>query len=324
MKTLNLAAVCFICLLFGEGLASAQPAGKPPDADAAWKALQQAAALPEQKHNDEQVAADALAASKQANAFYTQFPNSSNVLAAKILECKLLQTAYFHGDRVFAKWDNAEANLVPNSGLSAEERYDLRVPVLRELIRRFPGREKPYDMLLSLAAMSPDDKARPIANEILTDPVSDALKDKAKALLRRLNEVGKPLDIRFTAIDGREVALSQMKGKVVLIDFWATWCVSCVEEIPLLKDSYQKFHSRGFEIVGISSDANEKTLDNFVQKRGLPWPEYFEGQNPKNKFGTEFVIEDLPTLWLVDKKGNLRETAARDDLPGEIEKLLAE
>jgi thiol-disulfide isomerase/thioredoxin len=225
---------------------------------------------------------------------------------------------------VFAKWGNAEANLVPNSGLSAEERYDLRLPVLRELIKRFPGKEKPYDMLLSLAAMSPDDKARPIANEILTDPVSDALKDKAKALLRRLNEVGKPIDVRFTAVDGREVDLSQMKGKVVLIDFWATWCVSCVEEIPLLKDSYQKFHSRGFDIVGISFDTSEKALDNFVQKRDLSWPQYFRGQNPQNKFGTEFVIEELPTLWLVDKKGNLRDTDAASDLQGKIEKLLAE
>jgi thiol-disulfide isomerase/thioredoxin len=299
-------------------------AGGPSDADAAWKALQQAAALPEQKHNDEQIAADALAASKQANSFYTQFPNSSNALAAKILECKLLQTAYFHGDKVFAKWANAEANLVPNSGLSAEERYDLRLPVLRELIKRFPGKEKPYAMLLSLAAMSPDDKARPIANEILTDPVSDALKDKARALLRRLNEAGKPLDVRFTAIDGRQVDLNQMKGKVVLIDFWATWCVSCVEEIPLLKECYQKFHSRGFEIVGISFDTNEKTLDNFVQKRGLPWPQYFGGQGPQNKFRTEFFIEWIPTLWLVDKKGNLRETDASSDLKGKIEKLLAE
>jgi thiol-disulfide isomerase/thioredoxin len=324
MKTLNLVAVYLICLLFSEGLASAQPAGGPPVADTAWKALQQAASLPEQKHNDEQVAADALAASKEAKAFYTQFPNSSNALAAKILECKLLQTAYFHGDRVFAKWGNAEANLVPNSGLSAEERYDLRLPVLRELIKRFPGKEKPYDMLLSLAAMSPDDKARPIANEILTDPVSDALKDKAKALLRRLNEVGKPIDVRFTAVDGREVDLSQMKGKVVLIDFWATWCVSCVEEIPLLKDSYQKFHSRGFDIVGISFDTSEKALDNFVQKRDLSWPQYFRGQNPQNKFGTEFVIEELPTLWLVDKNGNLRETDASSDLQSKIEKLLAE
>ena len=325
MKTYNLAVVFSIFLLFGERFASAQPTGKPPDANAAWKQLQQAAVLPGLQHNDEQVAAAALAASEKANAFYNQFPDSSNALAAKILECKLLQTAYDHGDKqVFGKWNGAQANLVPNSGLSADERFDLRLPVLRELIKRYPTKEKPYVMLLSLAAMSPDDKARPIANEILADPVSNALKDKAKALLRRLNEVGKPLDVKFMATDGREVDLSQMKGKVVLIDFWATWCVSCVQEIPLIKKDYEKFHSQGFDVVGISFDTDEKTLANFVQKRDLPWPQYIGGHNPQNKFGAEFVIEELPTLWLVDKKGNLRETDANDELPGKIEKLLAE
>lgn len=328
MKTLNHATVCVILVLFSFRLASAQTAGNSPNADTAWRELQRTNLLSilfVVQHHDGDSAAVAVAASERAKAFYTQFPDSSNALAARIMECKMLQTAYIYGDRqVFAKWMNAQANLVPNSELTADERFDLRLPAVRELMRRFPGKEKPYVMLLSLAAMSPDDKARPIAAEILTGPVSDSLKEKAKALLRRLNKVGGPIDIKFTAMDGREVDLSQMKGKVVLIDFWATSCVPCVQEIPRIKENYEKFHSRGFDIIGISYDTDKKALNDFVQKRDLPWPQYFGSENPTNKFGAEFVIEYFPTLWLIDKKGNLRDTDARDGLQGKIEKLLAE
>jgi thiol-disulfide isomerase/thioredoxin len=320
MKTLMFAAACVSILLILCDLASGQ---LPSDADTAWKQLQQAVVLPGQQQTDERAAAAALAASEKASAFYTQFPGSSNALEARIMECNMLQTAYNHGDRqVFAKWDGAQANLAPQ--LSADELYSVRLPVLRELIKRYPKREKPYELLLSLATMLPDDKARPIANEILTDPVSDSLKDKAKALLRRFDNVGKPLDMNFTAMDGRKVDISQMKGKVVLVDFWATYCAPCVEEIPLLKDTYEKLHSRGFDIVGISSDKDEKALKNFVQQHELPWPEYFEHQSPEDKFSAEFVIDNIPALWLVDKKGNLRDIDAFQDLQGKVEKLLTE
>jgi peroxiredoxin len=178
--------------------------------------------------------------------------------------------------------------------------------------------------LLILATMVPEDKARPLANEILTDPVSDSLKDKARMLLRRLDNMGKPLDMKFTAMDGREVDLSRMRGRVVLIDYWATYCVPCVETIPQLKDTYEKFHSRGFEIVGISADKDEKALNRYVQEHELPWPQYFERQGPQD-FEAKFAIDSLPTLWLVDKKGNLRETSdAFPDLQGRVEKLLDE
>lgn len=322
MRVASLATCTGILFLFCD-LVSGQPAMTSSDADTAWKQLQQAVVLSGHQRTDEQVVVAALAASEKANAFYTQFPGSSNALAAGIIECTMLQTAYDHGDQqVFVKWVDVQANLAPK--LSAEDVYNIRLPVLRELIKRHPQKEGYYEKLLSLATMVPDDKARPIANEILTDPVSDSLKDKAKALLRRLDKVGKPLDMKFAAVDGREVDISQMKGKVVLIDFWATWCVPCVEEIPQLKDTYEKFHSRGFDIVGISSDKDEKKLKNFVQQHELPWPEYFERQSPQN-FEAEFVIDTIPMLWLVDKKGNLRETSdIFPDLQTKVEKLLTE
>ena len=64
-----------------------------------------------------------------------------------------------------------------------------------------------------------------------------------------------------------------MKDQVVLIDFWATWCGPCVREIPNIKQTYDKLHPKGFEIVGISLNKNENALRKFVKEKEMPWPQ---------------------------------------------------
>jgi len=132
------------------------------------------------------------------------------------------------------------------------------------------------------------------------------------------------LEINFVAMDGREVNLAQMRGKVVLVDFWATWCGPCVAETPVLKDAYEKFNSRGFEIIGISFDSDRATLEDFVKANGLTWPQYFDGKYWENDLGRRFGIHSIPTQWLVDRKGHLRDLRGRDDLTAKVEQLLAE
>src|SRR5438067_10175070 len=79
---------------------------------------------------------------------------------------------------------------------------------------------------------------------------------------------GKPVDIKFTAVDGREVDLAKLKGKVVLIDFWATWCGPCMGEVPHVVEAYQKLHGKGFEIVGISFDKDKGALEKTTKEKG--------------------------------------------------------
>ena len=144
-------------------------------------------------------------------------------------------------------------------------------------------------------------------------------------MYRHLHAPGNPLDIKFTALDGRKVDLSQMKGRVVLVEFWATWCPGCVAEIPQVKEVYDKFHPSGFDVIGISFDSDKKALTDFVQKRDLPWPQYFDGKaDASNKFSSQYGIEAIPVLWLADKNGVLRETKASENLQAKVEKLLAE
>jgi len=136
--------------------------------------------------------------------------------------------------------------------------------------------------------------------------------------------IGKPVELKFKAVDGKEVDISKLRGKVVLVDFWATWCGPCVKEVPNVKAAYDKLHPKGFEIIGISLDKSKDALNQFTKEKDMTWPQYFDGKFWRNDLVQRFDIHTIPRMWLVDKKGNLRDQDARTNLAEKVEKLLAE
>jgi thiol-disulfide isomerase/thioredoxin len=144
--------------------------------------------------------------------------------------------------------------------------------------------------------------------------------------LTKLDRVGKPFVLEFTdAIKGSQVSMANLKGKVVVIDFWATWCGPCVAEMPHMKQLYAEFKEKGVEFIGVSLDQPKEAggldkLKAFVAKNGIEWPQYYQGNYWDSEFSSSWGINSIPCIFLVDAEGNL----ASIDAGGKLEKMIPE
>jgi thiol-disulfide isomerase/thioredoxin len=125
-----------------------------------------------------------------------------------------------------------------------------------------------------------------------------------------------------TALDGSRFTLDQMNGRVVLIDFWATWCVPCLKELPHLKQIAKDFAGQPLVILSISWDEDEQTWKDFIAKNGMTWPQYHDTDH---HLGQLFQIEGLPSYFTIDSEGVLTsESLGGDaDIDATLRKLIA-
>jgi peroxiredoxin len=129
----------------------------------------------------------------------------------------------------------------------------------------------------------------------------------------------KAADFSIPNLEGKKVHLSDFKGKVILVDFWATWCIPCHEELPDLKAAYQKFKDRGFSILGVSlDDSGRDAVSKFVKDNNIPYPIVLAGGTDGIPEG--YDVEGLPMAYLIDAKGLIRKRYSGQIDPKELER----
>jgi thiol-disulfide isomerase/thioredoxin len=296
---------------------------------------------------DDQQAAQAGVLADRARDFYARFSSDTNAPMARVVEIQALKMATHYGaTNRLANLDAREQAVLDDTNAPEEFRYEVRLDLLgrelqaraaagadmkvelekagRALVKQFPSGPEGYEILMDLS-MDADLLKTHEFGELMANSGGPAeLTDLGKGLLRRLDAVGKPLPIEFKAADGRAVNLTTLSNKVVLVDFWATWCPGCVALSPEVKKLYDQFHTNGFDVVGINFDDDTNQVQRFINQEGLAWPQYFGGRGPENKFARDYSIDAIPVVWLADRKGILRDIHGTTDLEAKVAKLMAE
>ena len=137
--------------------------------------------------------------------------------------------------------------------------------------------------------------------------------------------VGDVMEIAFESTAGHPIDLASMKGKVVLVDFWATWCGPCVAEMPNVIAAYEKHHANGFEVIGISLDQDKGAMEKYTADNKMPWAQYFDGKGWGNEIAGKFGIGSIPATFLIGKDGKIAASNLRGaELESKLEQLLGE
>lgn len=165
--------------------------------------------------------------------------------------------------------------------------------------------EEPEKGIEMLKALKKDFPETPQGQKV--DSMLEAVQKQVEA-----NKIKKALvvgavfpDWQEKDLNGNPLTIAQFKGKVVLLDFWATWCGPCIAELPSVLETYEKYNKQGFEIIGISLDRDEEKLTSFIRERKMTWPQYYDGQGWQNKLAVKYGVQSIPATYLLDGEGKI-------------------
>jgi thiol-disulfide isomerase/thioredoxin len=181
---------------------------------------------------------------------------------------------------------------------------------LQAFVQKYPRSPLTADAMFQLANIDDylgDVEAAAAVYRKIVDQFPDAaLTPRAKGAVIRLTSVGKPIPFQGTTIAGKSFSLAQLKGKTVLIQYWATWCEPCKADFAELRRLYERYNKDGFEIVSVSLDETREPVADYLQQNRLPWTHLFaEGGLEASPLAAQLGVIALPTLIMIDADGKV-------------------
>ena len=241
-----------------------------------------------------------------------QFARGNNALAA-YSDYQAIQAEY-----VLRQTPDADFEKVQNWYLEA----------LADLVDAYPKTVEAAQAMLQLALSKEfeDEEKEALA---YYRKVRDGFKgteagEKAAGAVQRLESVGRKIELQGKTIDGKDFKLSQLRGRPVVVHYWATWCEPCKQDMKLLSRLQARYKRAGLTLVGINVDARRTDAETFLRSNRLPWIQLFEdGGLESSRLSKAFGVQTLPTMMLIDKTGTVvRHNVRAAELDGEIGKLV--
>ena len=221
-------------------------------------------------------------------------------------------------------WIDFKMSTLPTSG--AKERAALVGVIATQLAKKPRDYYEFASNLGTMLEMIGDGETAAKAYATFGDILSKNLDENFRAVGEKMRTgavnrarllTGDPVKVSGKTLDGQPFDISQYKGKVVVVDFWATWCGPCRAELPNLKNVYEKYHDKGLEVVGVSLDENKDDLIKFLAENHLPWKILVSTEAHHSGFDNpiadNYGISGIPTVFLMNRNGKVVSLAARGE-----------